>query len=459
MAPAANTMAQQPESPEEITSANHKAVVQGNIPDHASKNSSIPSTRKSRPNSRGLFELIWLSQAEWQPQTIPKEHLIEIPDDAEDKARTRRTYSSFGDHGTTASVNANGHMIKMSRFLGYGPSGFLTVDLPDTPEPYYVRRRMERFMELSEEANRGIRLEIQEGPDTCWELSTTAPCLEFVDDRWPRFTNYADSPGQKNGLHFSLQYFCNGSTVFQRYTWERKYMDNDSPQLPHFRFNSHILIRDLDFVEGSNRFNDREEGYRCETISSDTNFLILHDPASGFHWNAGQSNDPSQHLINGAKHQVAGLVVAPFAYGKPQAMLQDQDHFYTIVLSEDAKLLFQDCGILEITMTYKLESRLAGECWKDAATTPEDLKGMQVKNDEYQKIAYSRHQHLDFVVRRNLEHILSVCSIPISKSNEPRDSKDDSTDTSAESAPDSEMTIALTCGDISDHRITSSASL
>jgi hypothetical protein len=44
--------------------------------------------------------------------------------------------------------------------------------------------------------------------------------------------------------------------------------------------------------------------------------------------------------------------------------------------------------------------------------------------------------HLEFMIRRNLEHILSVCSIPI---------------------PD--KGIALTCGDMSGHRLVTSATL
>jgi hypothetical protein len=61
--------------------------------------------------------------------------------------------------------------------------------------------------------------------------------------------------------------------------------------------------------------------------------------------------------------------------------------------------------------------------------------------------------HIEFVVRRQLEHILSNCSIPLKP---PRLYEDGSFEAywTGEAVP-----IALTCGDFSFHRITSSASL
>jgi hypothetical protein len=55
----------------------------------------------------------------------------------------------------------------------------------------------------------------------------------------------------------------------------------------------------------------------------------------------------------------------------------------------------------------------------------------------FAKLTFAKDQpHLEFMIRRNLEHILSVCSIPI---------------------PD--KGIALTCGDMSGHRLVTSATL
>lgn len=50
--------------------------------------------------------------------------------------------------------------------------------------------------------------------------------------------------------------------------------------------------------------------------------------------------------------------------------------------------------------------------------------------------------HIEYIAHRNLEHILSVCSIPL----EPV-------------GPNRAVPVALTCGDMSFHRITASSSL
>ena len=59
---------------------------------------------------------------------------------------------------------------------------------------------------------------------------------------------------------------------------------------------------------------------------------------------------------------------------------------------------------------------------------------------EFSTIQLSDNPHLDFILWRNLEHILSVCSIPVHDS-------------------DNAPPIALTHGDIASHRVATTASL
>lgn len=60
----------------------------------------------------------------------------------------------------------------------------------------------------------------------------------------------------------------------------------------------------------------------------------------------------------------------------------------------------------------------------------------------FEVLSLTADPHLNFVFRRNLEHILSVCSIPID-----------------ESSNDGIYPIALTCGDLAGHRVATAASL
>lgn len=400
--------------------------------------------------------LIQYSPAKWEVNSIPAEHRIKDPVHEKDKPANQKTYASFGDRGTTASVNAYGNIMQISHFLKFGRSGFLSVDLGGTPEPYLVQSRMERLMDISEESDEGIRLEIQKNCKTGWKPSTVKPCLEFVYDRWPRFT-YTTASETMNGLDLSLQYFCNRGIVFQTYTWKRRSESDPIPELPQFRFNPTMLIRDLDFVDPKNHFNDSMDGYSRKTISSKCSLLILHTKMPELQEKRGQeealSGSPStEDQSPGAESlsSSAGVVVSPFAYGKPQEILQEDErtYMYKIVLSQEAQNLFKNHGILEITMAYRIELGSAETDWEDATVKTEELDHMRkaFSDTAYQRIAFSSHQHLDFVIRRNLEHILSVCSIPLSNA--------------SGSEPENRIAAtALTCGDITGHRITSSSSL
>ncbi len=54
---------------------------------------------------------------------------------------------SFGDQGTTATVNSYGDLIQVGRYLGLGSSGMFTMDQPYTDEPWAVVSRAYDLME------------------------------------------------------------------------------------------------------------------------------------------------------------------------------------------------------------------------------------------------------------------------------------------------------------------------
>ena len=92
-----------------------------------------------------------------------------------------------------------------------------------------------------------------------------------------------------------------------------------------------------------------------------------------------------------------------------------------------------------------------------------ELKNSRIPSATPTNITPSR---IEFAVRRNLEHILSVCAIPVarpavSKRNrtaQPASGKGKDVEIAAFNCDDIKP-IALTCGDLSMHRICSSASL
>lgn len=115
---------------------------------------------------------------------------------------------------------------------------------------------------------------------------------------------------------------------------------------------------------------------------------------------------------------------------------------YTIDPSDMYKL--QETGEIRIALAYTLRHILV---------ETEDIKNIKPVSSidswrvpeeygiKFQKPSFVGDARLDFALGRNLEHILSVCSIPVAESS------------------DKIPLIALTCGDISGHRISTAASL
>jgi hypothetical protein len=104
-----------------------------------------------------------------------------------------------------------------------------------------------------------------------------------------------------------------------------------------------------------------------------------------------------------------------------------------------------------VTQAFQLRLITTTEEWiqlKDIGTPKSEFRcidnplGLEMDNmlelqPLFTKLTFAENdRHLDFMIRRNLEHILSVCSIPTPNKG-----------------------TALTCGDISGHRLVTSASL
>lgn len=473
----------------------------------------------------------------WNPESLGSDVFIKMPEDPSSQAgkSPQRTpgpcppsYASFGDTGTTVSVNAYGHIMQISRYLGVGLSGFFCVDLESYPRPYYVQSRMEKLMSSSRTSDEGIRLDLFE-----WEDFPNAPELGFMYDRWPRYV-FKNIPREKdkkktekkasvkvdeNDFWLSTQYFCSENTVVQTYLL-RDCNDKDSDRtvkLRQLQLAQNIVIRTVNFVDGSSydEYPQRPNFPQYVCASKDHMFVIR--------------KIPDDILKEGKKSKkqlppvAVALQISPFINNRPA----DIDDKYCITVEEEQYNLPH----LEITIMYKFQllskdqlqvlddikpmdsassegkqvdyndakseadtevdetlplnsthdalqkveaaansltqapmeqredttlmentgqptedgnndrqSRKDTSCLADCfQSAKQALKSMQeqfCENPKFRKIAFSQNRFLDFIFRRNLEHILSVCSIPVG---------------------DDEM--AVTCGDISGHRVGPRASL
>ena len=135
------------------------------------------------------------------------------------------------------------------------------------------------------------------------------------------------------------------------------------------------------------------------------------------------------------------LAVSIFINGVAQKLeLSDIDDDPVIFVNSPEFFVVQGHP-LQITVGYKILVRENDWDGNSFPITQDSLCAMHMmlRETSFTRLEFSRNVHLDFIMRRNLEHILSVCSIPTLQSYEDG--------------------IALTCGDISGHRIVNSASL
>lgn len=472
---------------------------------------------------------------ELQIWTISEARLTRCPADFKDLEK-RKTYTSFGDNGTTATVSSYGHILQICRYFGVGRSGFFCVDLPDIIRAWISDARLRSLLDRAQSNAATIGINWKEAFGDSWDFDDILPCLEFVDDRWPRFTSpdpdrYIDQKARRNqsqgpkpstrrfrklnntsGLSFdssySVQFFCQDGTIFQRCTLQRSVGIARDSQLSHLKLETDLLIRNLDFTESLD-FNDyirfsetADDSYYSNSFEGSQGSQHREGSDDSQHPEGSDDSDHPEDLIDFTYtyhlgdekntlmivHQITQtsseemgirdtghrravvLTITPYVNGQLQS-LDLKNEVTTINLSEDVQNQVKSFGILDVVLTYELQllendrdmeqsdSRARGKRKEKPANEPVDPKAMMIKfgpkaEGSYHKVLFSSQPHFDFIIRRNLEHILSVCSIPVAR---PQLASIDS----RKPIPTHEKIspIALTCGDISGHRVGLSASL
>jgi len=344
-----------------------------------------------------------------------------------------RSYASFGKDGLTCSINAYGKILQICRHMGIGKSGIMAIDKSNTPEPYAFQPRASRLDEAAQrwESRYGYGLHVLNLDDV--EDVT----LSFVHDRWPRVA-------YRTRRHaFVVQMFIQDDVVIQEYS-----ISLQSPQIPPdedddisrllvLNFDLGTNITELDYHDNSHDFNDDD--------SWDEQCYVGHIGANGF-------NHILSHRLRHPLTQQGWVcaVAGVFVDGIPQ----------TLNLSRRNRFIFdRSMKRTVITAAYKLvhvEPDVAKD-WRSTSISPREANiKAALSTHVFQPVAFTADQRMDFIIRRNLEHILSVCMIPAGGSRT-KGASDDSISTTG-SGSEVRRPLALTCGDISGHRICISAS-
>ncbi|KAL1874482.1 hypothetical protein Daus18300_003500 [Diaporthe australafricana] len=437
----------------------------------------------------------------------------------------KERHASFGDGGTTASVGCLGDLMQMSQYLGVGHSGIFTADQRLTHEPYYVVDRAGDLDSLARNIGDKFSFSLLVPPD-CSPDETKPPEIRWVNWRWPRYEYCL--PINKN-VKACFQYMVHDGLVLQQFTLENT--SDKSVKVDPFEIESIVLIRDLDFLDGSSSFNNASENTK--------EYLNVLGPNGYGHVCVHTLPDLPNHKHDSTgrctAHAVACVTTAfvngsavPFSsQGKLTSIFlkdlepgnQDSDQNKVdiviarklillpkgptdwrnfVISAEDGNInhwleeeiksfwdedeSLMDC-FARLSMTEP-ENTLTGAARDDTALqdASETVASIESDNNEPTSVEAEAHEdlrpsrsrfpfmpvgqsssetdwnpkhHLEYFAWRHLEHILSVCAIPLST---PGLVEVDRSSKGKPPARASSPSVALTCGDMSGHRINTSAS-
>ncbi|KAF4812302.1 hypothetical protein CGCSCA5_v009306 [Colletotrichum siamense] len=423
-------------------------------------------------------------------------------------APNQDTHASFGDHGVTATVNACGDLMQFSRYLDAGSSGIFCADHTTTNEPYSVQERAEDLLHLSRDKSRqrftyGLRV-LGISMKNCHHLG-------YVHDRWPRYEV------EDKSLKLTIQWMVREKTVLQQcIITNTGETDVDIPM----EFCKGLHIRDMDYLDPMDKFNDDWDGHVPVQGPNNYGWVLAHPlKRKGATKEKRPTKDTPMQLMRLGSRKPTNATIEQYkrdTWGYsgnvevPHVETHDDTDTIAVVVSvfvDGRAIRFETAnqkphekvirGIshgaaIEVVSAYKMVGLNASKAsWEDlmiSADVADVSKHLNFASKFFTTFSPCAHEpsrvgngqredeertqrirewtaamakgppkgllemvdqpvnqlcnYIDFVARRKLEHILSVCAVPL------RDPK----------KPGEIVPIALTCGDMSGHRVSSPAS-
>jgi len=362
----------------------------------------------------------------------------------EDSGRTC-TYS-FGDDGLTATVSPSGRLLRISRHFRGEKFGYC-VDHWSIPEPYMVVNRITSFLSTANDPDYSIGFY----PDQDSWVSDVNVAADFTDDRWPTF----DIDGQNERC--KIQYSISDGAIYQTFEF--------SNGRPLMAFMPSLLLRQLEFFNGINSFNEADKnnnaykthllnGGKCikrsHKLDQDDNkhaalfvYAFSGNVALTFEEFTERedvaSKEDSEFGKQGEKKEGEGDEERDEESDQEGDEEGEDDAERTYYRILDDKEVSKPTKVTFIYILSLESGRL-----ESLPSPPKFTFAPKIGNiDGNKERKLTEEPELNVALRRNLEYILSVCSIPVYP-----DAKEDK-----------EFAVALTCGDIDSHRVTTAASL
>lgn len=373
----------------------------------------------------------------------PSKDYTSIPSKVADQVKNRIAYASFGNEGLTATANAHGRLIQITRYFGdeqekFGnPSGFVCVEFAEMPHPYSVVSRLARLESHIKSSKNGMHFGIKgNDDDSPWRVRTSIPEMQFLRDRWPCFITATQV------FEVNIEYRIHKDTVYQIYTYKKNPKASDIPPLPQLTIDVKPLFRHLDFSREPSGIDQDSEYVYVRERNKENEVLRIRKEA--------KRNE------NGIVQTTTSLCLSLFINGRAQKFSGNDrtSTVYTIDPPDSSELRKNED--IQIALAYTLgEISLENEDVNNIKPLSfiDPWKILEESEVEFKEPSFVNDAHLNFALRRNLEHILSVCSIPVATSSIT------ATPPVVDEASDKIPLIALTCGDVSGHRISTAASL
>ncbi|KXH66286.1 hypothetical protein CSAL01_08232 [Colletotrichum salicis] len=330
--------------------------------------------------------------------------------EAASKGRERKSFFSCGDEGLKESVGAAGRLLRITQPFPGQKTG-LCVDNRYIYQRSYTFRRLKSILKCSlVESVGGI------GPCIDSLCSGGESDHDVVNNRWPTFTR--TMPGETLSK-LRVSYVAFQGTIYQIF----EIIDTNETQLPRsnakktpsnilrdLSLDPELFIRETDFVDEENVFNTDTS----QTETSGNSQMSVYTTSDG------ETKNHIKREHKGHSKHFSDLEEPGFGI---QRSSNDSEHpVRSIVLA----YTLRQCPVIS-------SSDFLPD-WKRVVEADGLLR-------RYEMVKLIENPILDFCFRRNLEHILYVCSIPVSGVDY-----------------DGIPPIALTCGDVDGHRVAAAAS-
>ncbi|PYH42494.1 uncharacterized protein BP01DRAFT_394163 [Aspergillus saccharolyticus JOP 1030-1] len=319
-------------------------------------------------------------------------------EEGSDDAGYHPGYLSFGDDGTTATITTRGQHVQISRYLGYGPSGFVSMDHKSMDEPYlgFFRRHTVLGM-IEDEIGFGSGVLVGEND---YEPSKAS----WIRNKWPRIVTKGE-----DRLMVQSYYVKNGVVIQDTVIYNRS--NKNLEVTPSVNFD--ILTRQLEYLDASNSFNEDNETSEWDGTQGAASYTNSAGPGGyGFvqiHRTPSKGRADSDVPYPDAVASVWGF----FKNGKVQTKQSfQQAQPFTLEPNMKSRLI---TGYKLVLLSASVSD------WKSLTISAADvdmnsfLRKTQPKERVESVMLQDPSTTSGFSISRIVEHILTVCAIPITR--------------------------------------------